>query len=155
MKLRETSFIGGDAIELNKTKGPACPTKSNQPELDSLVDTVDALYANEEFFPGGILSAFGYDEGVQRDRELSDDVDFASCSQTEIVQTETYLRYSWIVLFYCALPLVDLISDFVVTGIGLGGENVSLAKRALSCAMFINIVVTPMISGKCSYKNWA
>jgi len=32
-------------------------------------------------------------------------------------------------------------------GIGLCGENVSMAKRAISWAMFINILIVPMIIG--------
>ena len=32
-------------------------------------------------------------------------------------------------------------------GIGLCGENVSMAKRAISWAMLINIIIVPMIIG--------
>jgi len=30
---------------------------------------------------------------------------------------------------------------------GLGGQNISMAKRAVSWAMFINIVIVPVIIG--------
>ena len=30
---------------------------------------------------------------------------------------------------------------------GLGGQNISMAKRAVSWALFINIVIVPMIIG--------
>ena len=32
-------------------------------------------------------------------------------------------------------------------GMGLSGDNVSMAKKAISWAMFINIVIVPMIIG--------
>ena len=85
------------------------------------MESVDALYTNKEYFPSGILSAFGYNEGVQKDKEIeeySDHIDLAlPDSDMGEPGRETYLRYAGIIILYCAFPLIDIISDFIITGV--------------------------------------
>jgi len=84
------------------------------------METVDALYTNKEYFPSGILSAFGYNEGVQKDKEIedySDHIDHYPDSEIAEPGRETYLRYAGIIILYCAFPLIDIISDFIITGV--------------------------------------
>ena len=100
----------------------------NIPAKGLTMESVGALHDNQAFFPSGILSAFGLNEGVAGDALGAEQVDVEGGNMTTSydvsdestkMKLETKLRYSWIVIFYYVLPLGDLISDAIITGIVL------------------------------------
>jgi len=89
-------------------------------------ETVGALHDNQEFFPSGILSVFGINEGVISGSLGGEQIDVEGGNmttsydvpdETTKMKRETKLRYSWIFIFYFLFPLGDLISDVIITGI--------------------------------------
>ena len=86
--------------------------------------SIGALHDNQEFFPSGILSSFGINEGIEEDtrgeeqieKETYDETTYDVPDPSTKIELETKLRYAWIFIFYIIFPLGDLISDAIVTG---------------------------------------
>ena len=99
------------------------PKKQQTPELT--IEALGALHDDQAFFPSGILSFFGINEGVAEDTREEEQIDGECGTMTTSydvpdpstkITCETKLRYFWILIFYVFLPLGDLISDAIITG---------------------------------------
>ena len=123
---------------MNTTPTPSSGLQTRSAEMDQsglTPKTLSALYNDKAFFPSGILSAFGINEGVQDTAiDMTDDtaadtpeemreagpdmkkMEFDTSSLKPKLKKETKARYVWLFLFYCLLPLGDIISDFIITG---------------------------------------
>jgi len=107
----------------NPVKLETSPKK--QPATDLTMETLGALHDDQAFFPSGILSFFGINEGVAEDTREEEQIDGECGTMTTSydvpdpstkITCETKLRYFWILIFYVFLPLGDLISDAIITG---------------------------------------
>ena len=92
--------------------------------MELTMETVAALHDNQEFFPSGGLKFIGINEGVEKDADGGQpaemefpDTTYDVPDQSNDMKRDTKLRYSWIFMFYYFLPLGDIISDAIITGI--------------------------------------
>ena len=116
---KKSSLIPAARISPGKLK----PKK--QPTTDLTMEAIGALHDDQAFFPSGILSFFGINEGVAENTHGGEQIDKECGTMTTTydvpdpstkITRETKLRYSWIFIFYVFLPLGDLISDAIITG---------------------------------------
>jgi len=103
--------------------GKQTAKKRQTPELS--MEAIGALHDDKAFFPSGIVSFFGINEGVAEDTRGGEQIDRECGTMTTTydvpdpstkITRETKLRYSWIFIFYVFLPFGDLISDAIITG---------------------------------------
>ena len=96
-----------------------------QPTTDLTMEAIGALHDDQAFFPSGILSFFGINEGVAENTLGGEQIDKECGTMTTTydvpdpstkITRATKLRYSWIFIFYVFLPFGDLISDAIITG---------------------------------------
>jgi len=106
-------------------KIPCKITPKKQPTTDLTMEALGALHDDQAFFPSGILSFFGINEGVAENTHGGEQIDKECGTMTTTydvpdpstkITRETKLRYSWIFIFYVFLPFGDLISDAIITG---------------------------------------
>ena len=127
-----SSFIRTARTNLGK------PTTKKQPTTDLTMEALGALHDDQAFFPSGILSFFGINEGVAEDTRGGEQIDRECGTMTTTydvpdpstkITRETKLRYSWIFIFYVFLPLGDLISDAIITGNVSDSPNLGLKNN--------------------------
>ena len=122
----ENSQLARNSALISTARTNSGKLKPNkQPTTDLTMEALGALHDDQAFFPSGILSFFGINEGVAEDTHGGEQIDRECGTMTTTydvpdpstkITRDTKLRYSWIIIFYVFLPLGDLISDAIITG---------------------------------------
>ena len=140
MAYNETAFVGDatDLTEPNENTRLKVPNENNgsyqnlpvTTKIGLTTECIAGLHDNKEFFPSGGLKLIGINEGIQENSngglpiaEEFPDTTYDVREKSTDITSDTIIRYCWIVMFYWLLPLGDLISDAIITGIVSNPEN--------------------------------